>query len=161
MMEFTRPDPFAAPIPGESLTQTPGSSPWEHPPQFADVREAAEHIFDQLSRTSDRVALMLKAGITAEAIARSALFAGFAKGKISVDVALLLAPIVLMQVVAIGKLAGVGRIKTLNERAEVDQFRAAMISAIPEEERSFKLPEKKTEKKTDKKVKLKGLLADG
>ena len=27
---------FEAPIPGQSLTDTPGNAPWEHPPQFTD-----------------------------------------------------------------------------------------------------------------------------
>ena len=39
---------FDAPIPGESLTDTPGNASWEHPPQFTNVNEAAEHIWDKL-----------------------------------------------------------------------------------------------------------------
>ena len=30
-------NPFDAPIPGQSLTDTPGNYPWEHPPQYTDV----------------------------------------------------------------------------------------------------------------------------
>ena len=27
-------NPFDAPVPGQSLTDTPGNAPWEHPPQM-------------------------------------------------------------------------------------------------------------------------------
>ena len=36
-------DRFDAPIPGQSLTNTPGNYPWEHTPQYTDVMEAAEY----------------------------------------------------------------------------------------------------------------------
>ena len=38
---------FDAPIPGESLTDTPGNAKWEHPPQFTKVEEASEYIIYQ------------------------------------------------------------------------------------------------------------------
>ena len=41
-------NPFDAPIPGQSLTDTPGNAKWEHPPQFTDVEEASEHVWDRL-----------------------------------------------------------------------------------------------------------------
>ena len=40
---------FDAPIPGQSLTDKPGNSAWEHPPQFTDTAEAAEYIWDKLT----------------------------------------------------------------------------------------------------------------
>ena len=41
-------NPFDAPVPGQSLTDTPGNYPWEHPPQFTDLNEAAEFVWDNL-----------------------------------------------------------------------------------------------------------------
>ena len=37
-------DPFDTPVPGQSLTDTPGNYPWEHPPQYADPAEVAEFL---------------------------------------------------------------------------------------------------------------------
>ena len=34
-------NPFDSPVPGQSLTDTPGNYPWEHPPQFVDPEEAS------------------------------------------------------------------------------------------------------------------------
>ena len=42
---------FDAPIPGQSLTDTPGNYPWEHPSQFSTVEEASEYIWDRLHDT--------------------------------------------------------------------------------------------------------------
>ena len=35
-------DKFSAPIPGQSLTDTPGKWAWEQPPQFTSFEEAAD-----------------------------------------------------------------------------------------------------------------------
>ena len=43
------PDIFDRPIPGQSLTDEPKNYPWEHPPQFTDLREARDRIFDNLT----------------------------------------------------------------------------------------------------------------
>ena len=42
-------NPFDAPVPGQSLTDKPGSAAWEHPPQYTNTAEAADFIWDQLS----------------------------------------------------------------------------------------------------------------
>ena len=43
-------NPFDSPVPGQSLTDTPGNYPWEHPPQFVDPEEATEYIWVTLHR---------------------------------------------------------------------------------------------------------------
>jgi len=76
-------NPFDAPIPGQSLTDKPGNSPWEHPPQFTDTVEAAEYIWDKITQPdfAGQVVAMLDAGIPVEAIGRIVVFAGFTEGK--------------------------------------------------------------------------------
>ena len=85
---------FDAPIPGQSLTDTPGNSPWEHPPQFAEVDEAAEYIWDRLhtEEVLDQVITLLRNDIPVEALARMILFGGFSEGKWTPDVAELIKP---------------------------------------------------------------------
>ena len=41
---------FDAPIPGQSLTDTPGNAAWEHPPEFTDVEKAADYVWDILHK---------------------------------------------------------------------------------------------------------------
>ena len=102
-------NPFDAPVPGQSLTDTPGNYPWEHPAQFTDAREATEYIWDRLHADdfAEQVVAMLDANIPVEAVARVILFGGFLEGKFTVDVARLLEPIVAMQIMSKAQVAEV------------------------------------------------------
>ena len=42
-------NPFDAPVPGQSLTDKPGSAAWEHPPQYTNTADAADFVWDQLT----------------------------------------------------------------------------------------------------------------
>tara|TARA_R100001440_G_scaffold34318_1_gene53293 strand:- start:6900 stop:7409 length:510 start_codon:yes stop_codon:yes gene_type:complete len=104
---------FDAPVPGQSLTDTPGNYPWEHPAQFADPEEASEYIWDRLHADdfAEQVVAMLDAKIPVEAIARVILFGGFLEGKFSPDVAFLITKPVMQMITVIGATAGVGNIR--------------------------------------------------
>jgi len=104
---------FDAPIPGQSLTDTPGNYPWEHPAQFADPEEASEYIWDRLHADdfAEQIVAMLDAKIPVEAIARVILFGGFLEGKFSPDVAFLITKPVMQMITIIGATAGVGNIR--------------------------------------------------
>ena len=104
---------FDAPVPGQSLTDTPGNYPWEHPAQFVDPEEASEYIWDRLHADdfAEQVVAMLDAKIPVEAIARVILFGGFVEGKFSPDVAFLITKPVMQMITVIGATAGVGNIR--------------------------------------------------
>ena len=106
-------NPFDAPIPGQSLTDTPGNYSWEHPPQFSKVEDAAEYIWDRLHSEEmlDQVITLLGNNVPVEALVRMVLFGGFSEGKWSPDVAILLAEIVLKQIMAIGVKAEIPKMK--------------------------------------------------
>ena len=125
-----QPNDFDRPIPGQSLTDEPGNYPWEHPPQFTDVREARDRIFDGMTQEENAKQLitMLASDVPAEAIVRTVLFAGFTEGKWTVDMATLLAPIVLIQVVNIAKAAGIKKFRILLDEQPDDDFTEAMVS---------------------------------
>ena len=113
---------FDAPIPGQSLTDTPGNSPWEHPPQFAKVDEAAEYIWDRLhtEEVLDQVITLLRNDIPVEALARMILFGGFVEGKWTPDVAMLIAEVVFKQIMAMGMRAEIPQMKLLRELQNID-----------------------------------------
>ena len=123
------PDIFDRPIPGQSLTDEPKNYPWEHPPQFTDLREARDRIFNNLTEEEavQQLLTMLSANVPAEAVVRTILFAGFTEGKFSVDTAILLAPVVLMQVVSIAKAAGLEKFNILMDEKPDDNFTKAML----------------------------------
>ncbi len=118
-------NPFDAPIPGQSLTDTPGNFPWEHPPQFTDLDKAAEHVWETLHDEIklEQVILILKSGVSVEALTRGLLFSGFTEGKWTVDLGILLAEIVFNQILAIGMKAKIKNIKILSSDNSNNEFR--------------------------------------
>jgi len=105
-------DPFDAPVPGQSLTDTPGNYPWEHPPQFNDPEEVTEYLWVTMhqKQLTEQLIGMLDAGVPVEAIGRTILFAGFMEGKFSPDIAFLITEPVMKMIAAIGIQGGVEKI---------------------------------------------------
>ena len=80
-------NPFGAPIPGQSLTDNPGNNKWEHPPQYTDVEKASEDIWDLLHEPTklEQTLLLLKSGVSIEALTKGILFSGFVECKFTPD----------------------------------------------------------------------------
>ena len=89
---------FDAPVPGESLTNTPGNAAWEHPPTHAKVEDALEFINDKMMDKENgmRALALMDIGIPIEALVKIITFSGFIEGKWTVDVAKVLEPMVAM-----------------------------------------------------------------
>jgi|TARA_R100000455_G_C6237948_1_gene97675 hypothetical protein len=120
---------FDAPVPGQSLTDTPGNYPWEHPAQFTDAREATEYIWDRLHADdfAEQVVAMLDANIPVEAIARVILFGGFLEGKFSPDLAFIITEPVMQMIAVIGATAGLSNIKLSMSDITNDQQLADIV----------------------------------
>ncbi len=104
---------FDTPVPGQSLTNTPGNYPWEHAPQYTSVDEASEYVWDRMHDPAmlDQIITFLKNDIPVEAITRMIVFGGFTEGKWTVDTAILISEVVFNQVLAIGMRVKVPNIK--------------------------------------------------
>jgi len=100
---------FDAPIPGQSLTNEPKNYAWENPSEFNEPEEALlfhmeklkepekiEAILDVLSQGIDVVTLT-------EGIARNAV----AKGRHTVDVSLIISPIIHEYIIGLAEIAGI------------------------------------------------------
>jgi len=114
------PGRFSAPVPGESLTSTPQNMPFEKPPQFTDVEEATEFVWDQMNKRPNALKLlaMLDKQVPVDGLVKTILFSGFSSGKWSPDLAILMAKPVVAMVMAMGKSAG---IKVRNKTKEKSQ----------------------------------------
>jgi hypothetical protein len=99
---------FGAPIPGESLTQSPKNMPYEKPPQFYKLEEAMSFLFNQLLEPQYFKQLMklLDAGMSVEAVVRTILFGGFTMGKWTPDLAMLMYKPLMLTIVTLAKAAG-------------------------------------------------------
>tara|TARA_R100001460_G_scaffold29957_1_gene59315 strand:+ start:422 stop:901 length:480 start_codon:yes stop_codon:yes gene_type:complete len=142
-------NPFDTPVPGQSLTDEPGNYPWEHSPQFSTVEDASHAIWNGMHKeeTMEKILVLLDAGLTVEEIVKVVVFAGFVEGKFNPDVGLLLVPIVSDMVVAMGKKAGIKKIKLQKPKEDTTQ---QLIETILEQNPDDMGKEPKEEKKMSK-----------
>ena len=129
-------NPFDAPIPGQSLTDTPGNSPWEHPPEYTDVEKASEYIWDKIHEKNllEQIITFLENDIPVEAIVRMILFSGFSEGKWTPDLAILLSEIVFKQIMAIGVKSEIPNMKVFMGDQSNNKFRKSFAKFKVEKE---------------------------
>lgn len=118
-------DILSAPIPGESLTKSPGGAMYEQPPRFTDPEEALEYLEDRLMKESNlvRLSVLAEQGITAEQITKTLLMAGFMEGLWTPDIIMHIAGMTLYLVVAMLRAKGIS-IKPKNEDKALQKFMA-------------------------------------
>ena len=146
---------FDSPIPGESLTKTPGNAAWENPPQYVNVDEAAEYVWEKLHEEKflDQVVSFLANDVPIEAIARMILFGGFVEGKWTPDVAILLSEVVFKQIMAIGMNAGVKNMKMFLKDTSNNQFHKEFVQFKMEKNKTPEISDNKKVKKFVEEVK--------
>ena len=142
-------------VPGESLTKTPGNAAWENPPQYVNVDEAAEYVWEKLHEEKflDQVVSFLSNDVPIEAVARMILFGGFVEGKWTADVAILLSEIIFKQIMAIGMNAGVKNMKMFLKDTSNNQFHKEFVQFKMEKNKTPEISDNKKVKKFVEEVK--------
>ena len=81
-------DRFMKPVPGYSLTQSPGKFPWDKPPQMVDPDQVVSSMLDNLEQphVQERVIKLMYAGVSVEEITHALSMTGFMEGQFSADV---------------------------------------------------------------------------
>ena len=100
---------FDAPIPGMSLTHELGARPWQSPPQYTTVDEAVEYYLERMSTDEfmDQMADVLEMNVPVTTLANTIQLAGVMDGKHTVDVGMLVMPLLMEMIMLIGDNAGV------------------------------------------------------
>lgn len=119
-------------IPGEGLTTQPGSMPCQNPPQFVHLDDLLESLWNKMNQPDNSVQMygLLKAGVPAEAIARTLLFGAFSHGVCTATLAMLALATVVRQIVALGTFLGLKKIKIKNHRPETTTQLANIAAVI-------------------------------
>jgi len=146
-------NPLDTPVPGQSLTDTPGNYPWEHPPRFTEADEAADHLWNRMSEPefAEQIIAMLDAGVPVEAIGRTVLFGGFLKGTFNPDVAFIIAEPVMKMIATIGVIA---KVKNINISMDDMTNKKEIKSAVRLQEET-----KRVGKEVAEEIKQKGIMA--
>ena len=101
---------FEAPIPGQSLTNSPENSyAWEKPPEMVDLNVARQKIFLNLlePKTLENIQTLMSNKVPVDVLAQTVLVDGFRKGKFNPDLALQLLEPTMYMLLAIAEKSGI------------------------------------------------------
>jgi len=109
--------PLEAPIPGQSLTSEPKNVPWEYPARITDPMDALEFHMEQLSdeNTVDNIMEMLEVGIPISVVASSMLTIAVMDGEHSLDVKLIIKPLVENHIKSLAEVTGINYMMSMDD----------------------------------------------
>ena len=109
-----------APIPGQSLTAPLGERPWQNPPRFATVEETLQFYVPRLTdaKMSGKLLDMLEMGVPVDTVVDTVQLNGVMEGVHSVDVGMLVSPVLSELVEKMAQDAGVNYVAEGKEEAE-------------------------------------------
>lgn len=122
---------FNAPIPGQSLTAELGARPWQHPPQYTTVEEAMDFYAPRILEPQFRGQLVdvMELGIPLTTIANSLQSGGVMQGKHTIDVGILIMPVLIEMLAYVGDEEGVEyTVGTEMEDEDEDKFNDSTIA---------------------------------
>ena len=100
---------FDAPIPGMSLTHELGARPWQTPSQFTTVDEAIEYYMQSMTSEEfmEQLIDVMEMGVPVTSIANSMQLSSVMEGKHTVDVGMLVVPLLMELIMMLGDSAGI------------------------------------------------------
>jgi len=100
---------FDAPIAGQHMTSELGGRPWQQAPQYKTVDDAIEYYLDRMSSEefTDHLVDVLEMDVPVTAIANNIQLAGVMDGKHTVDVGMLVMPLLMEMIMLVGDMADV------------------------------------------------------
>jgi|TARA_B110000285_G_C15110937_1_gene611061 hypothetical protein len=98
-----------APIPGQSLTDEPQNFAWERPPEIVDPNEAIKFHMDRLSEKPvvESVMFLMELGYPVDVLTRSMLTASVGEGIHTIDVSMIVAPVIEEELSYMARTAGI------------------------------------------------------
>lgn len=98
-----------APIAGQSLTAELGNRPWQQPPQYTTVEQALEFYIPRLTNPEmlDDLFNVMETGIPLTTIANAIQSSGVMEGKHSLDIGILILPVLMETMAYLAEEAGV------------------------------------------------------
>ena len=151
---------FRGPVPGQAMTAGEKSRPWFNPPKFNTVEEGMEFYLDTLStqEQSTKLFSVIRTGIPITTITETITTGGVMEGYHTIDVALLLNPIIVEFIKGMCDVAGVEYTldSTIPEEDKVNMtaFREVIKEQLDESGQTIQAAGEQT-----KEIKPKGLMA--
>ena len=123
---------FNAPIAGQSLTAEPKGHPWERPPEITDPEEAIQMHLTRLSEPDmleSVLAVLDDEGVDISTLTKGILRGAVSKGIHSLDVSLIIAPVIHEYIKQAAKFAGVTADDGFEDKSAKEQQRQSAIAS--------------------------------
>jgi hypothetical protein len=135
MVKRIDPEFLSGPIPGMSLTDEPGSKPWENPPVYVHVEDAIAFYTEQIldPEMEDNVVDVLTKGISVEATSNQIVTSGVMNGMHTIDVAFLIDPVIRELIMYVADRAGIEYVESYDKKAKEKIIPMVMARQIVEE----------------------------
>jgi len=164
-MELNNAPDFDAPIPGQSLTAELGNRPWQSVSQLANVDEAIDYYMERMSSEEFMLQLtdVLEAGVPVTTLANTIQMGSVMDGIHTVDVGMLVLPMLMEMIMMVGDSADIKYDKGLedpNKPLIRDSLFAKLIAKYEKKIDTVDLePSQENEDDTDTDEQPKGLMA--
>ena len=137
---MAKPPSFSAPIPGQSLTTPPKARAYERPPELSNVTEVMDFYINRLGDQSviDDLFVALDNGFPLSTLVDSITTNGVMEGKHSIDISMLIAPVIHEYIRVAAKAGGVSvkEFPTTKQDADdernKDALKAMLMKALDE-----------------------------
>jgi hypothetical protein len=132
MANKINPAMFTAPIPGMSLTTEKGNRPWERPPQFTTIEEVFPFYMKSLGNKTFLLGMFnaLEAGVPITILVDTMITAAVAEGKHTLDVGVLISPIMVEAFIRLAEKADIDYVSGLEDEDEDGQLSRSAVKRV-------------------------------
>ena len=119
-----------APIAGQSLTAELGNRPWQQPPQYTTVEEALQYYIPRLTNPEmlDDLFNVMETGIPLTTLANAIQSSGVMEGKHSLDVGILIMPVLMETMAYLAEESGIEYVAGTNKKIGSDKPSNAAVA---------------------------------
>ena len=119
-----------APIAGQSLTAELGNRPWQQPPQYTTVEEALQYYIPRLTNPEmlDDLFNVMETGIPLTTLANAIQSSGVMEGKHSLDVGILILPVLMETMAYLAEESGIEYVAGTNKKIGSDKPSNAAVA---------------------------------
>lgn len=123
---------FEAPIPGMSMTHELGARPWQTPPKYATVEEALEYYLPRMQDNSftDSLINVIEMGMPLTTLANTIQLAGVMEGRHSVDVGILIMPVLIEMMQLVAEAEGIEYVTGMERDAKTETRDSDVSAAL-------------------------------
>ena len=146
-----------APIAGQSLTAEIGNRPWQQPPQYTTVEEALQYYVPRLTNPEmiDDLFNVMETGIPLTTLANAIQSSGVMEGKHSLDIGILIMPVLMETMAYLAEEADVEYEVGTNKNIGSDKpSNAAVASALALAEKEINKRNKEPEEEEKMEIEL-------